>query len=211
MRRCPRVIVAFSMVAGFPVVASQSARAAEATLPFTERPPQVDHHHQVGVSLMPGIGYRMIARYQEQQSCLDSSGDDGKWVCTSGVPAFLDFQMSYGSTQKLDVIADVRLGLALDQAPGVGRQLALAPGIRLWLDREVRLKFFTTLQFLYDATKQGQAHVRNSDFGLRNSNGLMYDAFRNIGAYVQFGENIGVVRWFRIEIDVGVGVQVRLP
>jgi hypothetical protein len=209
--RLSRVIVALSMVAASVVVASQSARAAEATLPFSQRPPTVDHRHQVGLSLMPGIGYRMIARYDERQSCLDSSGDDSKWVCTSGVPAFLDVQLSYGTTPRLDVMADVRLGLALDDAPGVGRALALAPGIRLWLDREVRLKFFTTLQFLYDATKQGQARVRNSDFGLRNANGLMYDALRNLGVYAQFGENVGVVRWFRIEVDVGVGLQVRMP
>ena len=160
---------------------------------------------------MPGIGYRVIARYQEGQRCLDASGDPGKWVCTSDVPLFLDFQLAYGATPRMDVLADVRLGLARDEASGVGRQLAMAPGVRLWLDRDVRLKFFTTLQFLFDATTHRQASVRDTDFGLRNANGLMYDAFRNVGVYVQFGESLGLVRWFRIELDVGVGVQVRLP
>jgi hypothetical protein len=207
----PRVIAVFSMFAGIAVVASQSAAAEEANLPFSQRPPRLDHRHQLGISLMPGIGYRMIARYEEGQSCLDDSRDDGKWVCTNDVPAFLDLQFSYGATPRMDVMADLRVGLALDDAVGVGRQLAVAPGIRLWLDRDVRLKFFTTLQFLYDATKQGQARVRNSDFGLRNANGLMYDAFRNLGFYVQFGENLGVVRWFRIEVDIGLGLQVRMP
>lgn len=207
----PRVIFAFSMVAGSALVASQSARAQEAALPFSQRPPRLDHRHQLGISLMPGIGYRMIARYEEGQVCLDSSRDDSKWVCTNDVPPFLDLQFAYGATPRMDVLADLRVGLDLDDAIGVGRQLAIAPGVRLWLDRDVRLKFFTTLQFLYDATKQGQARVPNSDFGLRNANGLMYDAVRNLGFYVQFGENLGVVRWFRIEVDVGIGMQVRIP
>ncbi len=93
----------------------------------------------------------------------------------------------------------------------MGRQFAVAPGVRFWLDRDLRLKFFTTLQALFDATAQGQARVRNTDFGLRNSNGLMYDAVRNVGVYLQFGESIGVVRWFRVELDLGLGLQVRLP
>ncbi len=182
-----------------------------ATLPFRQRPPALDHRHQVGLSVMPGIGYRVIARYQEEPSCLDASGDDSKWVCTNDVPLFLDVQLSYGVSAGVDLLADLRLGLARDEAPGVGRQIAVAPGVRFWLDRDLRLKFFSTLQVLFDATAQGQARVRNTDFGLRNSNGLMYDALRNVGVYLQFGESIGVVRWFRVELDLGVGLQVRLP
>jgi hypothetical protein len=190
------------------LVASQ---AGAQSLPLRQRPPELDHRHQTGIAVMPGIGYRMIARYQEGQSCLDATADESKWVCTNDVPLFLDFQVGYGISSRLDLLTDLRLGLARDDAPGVGRQLAVAPGVRIWLDRDVRLKFFTTVQFLYDVTTQGQDRVRNSDFGLRNSNGLMYDAVRNAGVYVQFGESIGFVRWFRIELDIGVGVQVRLP
>jgi hypothetical protein len=32
-----------------------------------------------------------------------------------------------------------------------------------------------------------------------------------VGFYFQFGETIGFRRWFRIELDVGLGVQVRFP
>jgi hypothetical protein len=184
----------------------------------SQRPLQLDHLHQLGVSVLPGVGYRVIARYNENQTCLDSSGDDSKWVCTNDVPFFLDFQLSYGITRRLDLITDVRLGIAHDEAPGVGRQFALAPGIRVWLDSDTRLKFFTTLQGVFDYTEQAQFDettkkdtVADSDFGVRNSNGLMYDAIRNVGFYLQFGETIGFARWFRIELDLGLGVQVRFP
>jgi hypothetical protein len=217
MPTLPRVILLLSMVGAAALVPCQvrPVRAADppaaATLPFRQRPPELDHRHQFGMALMPGVGYRVIARYQEGQSCLDDSGDDSKWVCTNDVPMFLDFQLGYGISPRLDLLADLRFGLAHDEAEGVDRQFAMAPGLRVWLDRDVRLKFFTTVQLLFDATSQGQARVRDTDFGLRNSNGLMYDALRNIGVYVQFGENIGFVRWFRIELDIGLGVQVRLP
>ena len=89
--------------------------------------------------------------------------------------------------------------------------------MRVWLDSDTRLKFFTTLQVVFDHTEQGQFNetlkdtVADNDFGVRNSNGLMYDAIRNVGFYFQFGETIGFARWFRIELDLGLGVQVRFP
>jgi hypothetical protein len=177
----------------------------------SQRPLQLDHLHQLGFSILPGIGYRVVARYNENQTCLDSSGDDSKWVCTNDVPFFLDFQVSYGITRRIDVITDLRLGIARDDAPGISRQFALAPGVRVWLDSDTRLKFFTTLQGVFDHTGQGQSGVGDNDFGVRNSNGLMYDAIRNVGFYFQFGETIGFARWFRIELDLGLGVQVRFP
>jgi hypothetical protein len=67
------------------------------------------------------------------------------------------------------------------------------------------------LQLVYDHTAQSQDAVEDTDYGLRNANGLMYDPNRNIGLYVQLGETFGFRRWFRMEVDVGVGVQIRLP
>src|SRR5262249_30599297 len=42
------------------------AAAVEAPLPVRharERPPELDHQHQTGLSLMPGMGYRVIVPY----------------------------------------------------------------------------------------------------------------------------------------------------
>jgi hypothetical protein len=186
--------------------ASPSPATATAT-----RPPQLDHKHQLALAVLPGIGYRVIARYNERQTCIDSSEIDRKWVCTNDVPFFVDFQVAFGVTSKIDLLTDVRLGVARDDAVGIGRQFAIAPGVRVWLDDDVRLKFFTTLQGVIDHTAQNSASVEDTDFGVRNANGLMFDAIRNVGFYFQFGETIGFRRWFRIELDVGLGVQVRFP
>ena len=136
-----------------------------------------------------------------------------RMVRTSGAVVFDGQPLDHRVTEDV-----VRLGIAHDEAPGVGRQFALAPGVRVWLDSDTRLKFFTTLQFVFDHTEQGQFNdmtlkdtVADNDYGVRNSNGLMYDAIRNVGFYLQFGETIGFARWFRIELDLGLGVQVRFP
>jgi hypothetical protein len=175
-----------------------------------ERPPRLDHEHQTGLAVMPGIGYKVIVPYEENIVCGDSSGDDSKRVCTNGVPLFLDLQLAFGISTRIDLIADIRLGLAKDRVTQ-SRQFALMPGIRIWLDPDLPFKFYTTLQAMYDSTNQRHPRVSDADFGIRNSNGFMYDPIRNVGFYFQFGDTIGFKRWFRIELDVGLGVQVRFP
>ncbi|HEY0709896.1 MAG TPA: hypothetical protein VGG33_23990 [Polyangia bacterium] len=208
-----------TLVLAWPPPAARAQDPAPASAPAPVSGPsgelvaarRFDHAQQLGLSVMPGIGYRMIVIYNEDQVCISSSGRDGKWVCNNDVPFFMDFALSYGLTRRLDLLTDVRLGVARDDAPGIKRQFALAPGIRFWLDHDRPVKFFTTLQAVYDRTGQSQDSVSDSDWGARNANGVMYDPTPNFGVFVQLGETLGFARWFRIEVDVGVGVQVRLP
>jgi hypothetical protein len=172
-------------------------------------PAALDHKNQTGLGLMPGLGYRVIVPYSDNKTCGDSSGDASKRVCTSTVPFFLDLQLSFGASRRLDVITDIRFGIGKDPASKT-HQFALAPGVRFWLDQDVAVKFYTTAQLLWDSTDY-HGVVATNDFGVRNSNGLMYDVIRNVGFYFQFGESFGFRRWFRIELDAGVGVQVRVP
>jgi len=73
------------------------------------------------------------------------------------------------------------------------------------------VKFFTTLQLAYDATKQSTSTVSGYDLGVRNSNGLMVEIMRNFGVYFQFGETVGFVRWLSFNVDAGIGMQARVP
>jgi hypothetical protein len=195
-------IVPLSMIVLGTAVAPKLARAELA-------PAALDHRHQTGLALMPGLGYRVIVPYRDDQTCGDSSGHANKRVCTSAVPLFIDLQLTFGVSRRIDLMTDLRFGLGKDPASHT-HQFALAPGIRVWLDQDVALKFYTTAQFLYDSTDYHEV-VASNDFGVRNANGLMYDVIRNVGFYFQFGESFGFRRWFRIELDAGLGVQVRFP
>jgi hypothetical protein len=173
----------------------------------------MNHRLQTGLSVMPGTGYRLVVPYKDGQQCGDSSGNPNKRVCAHSVPAFLDFQLSFGVAARADLIVDIRFGLQADPAVASSHQFAVAPGVRFWLDQELALKFYTTLQVVYDYADFNNANsgIKNSDWGTRNANGLMYDPIRNVGFFVQFGETIGFVRWFRIDLDVGLGAQIRFP
>ncbi len=174
------------------------------------QPAQTDHRYQTGLSIMPGTGFRAIVPYEDHQACGDSSGNDSKRVCTHRSPFFIDLQLSFAPGRRVDIIADFRFSLGTDPATKDSHQFAFAPGLRFWLDQEVDVKFYTTLQMVYDQTEYA-APIRSSDFGVRNANGLMYDPIRNVGFFVQLGETIGFLRWFRMELDLGVGVQLRFP
>lgn len=176
-------------------------------------PAERNHRLQTGLSIMPGTGYRLIVRYKDTQSCGDSSGIADKPVCSRRLPTFLDFQLSFGALPRMDVIIDLRFGLEADPAAVKGsHQFAVSPGLRFWLDQEIGFKFYTTLQFVYDHTDFSTApNTPSGDFGMRNANGLMYDPIRNVGFFVQFGETLGFRRWFRIDLDVGLGAQIRFP
>jgi hypothetical protein len=173
-------------------------------------PAQVNHLYQTGLTVMPGVGYRLIAPYKENQYCADSSGIKSKRVCAGRVPFFLDIQLAFGATKRLDVIIDLRLGLETDPLILGGREVGIFPGLRFWIDQDVSLKFYTTLQFMYSYLDL-KGLASSSDLGVRNANGLMYDPIRNVGFFVQFGESIGFSRWFSIAVDVGLGVQIRFP
>jgi hypothetical protein len=148
---------------------------------------------------------RGIAPYDDGINC----GQQAKRVCTGMLPFFLDVQPSFGFAEHWDVLIDLRFGIDSDFTRS--RQFAIAPGVRYWVDPELPFKFFATIQGVFDATAQGDPRLQDNDFGIRNSNGFMFDVMRNLGIYVQFGETLAFRRWLRFEIDGGVGVQARIP
>jgi len=165
---------------------------------------------QFGLAVMPGDGYRVVVPYTRDVTDCGDRAQMAAHVCGSRAPMFLDLQPSFGIEQSWDIIVDLRLGLERDF--NTFRPFFVMPGFRYWLESESHVKFFTTVQFVYDGTGQQPTtkHTR-SDFGFRNSNGLMIEVMRNLGIYFQVGETLGFVRWFSITVDGGIGVQARMP
>ena len=169
----------------------------------------IDHARQFGLSLMPGTGYRIVVPYKEDIQCGDSKKNSNQPVCTHILPFFLELQLSYGIYSRLDFLVDLRFALQKDPATKNSHAFVLAPGFRYWLDQDVRLKFYATGQIVYDYTDYIQ--VAKSDVGVRNVNGVMLDAIRNVGFFFQVGWTMGFYRWYRMELDTGLGVQLRFP
>jgi hypothetical protein len=170
------------------------------------RRPDLDHRMQFGFAALPGVGYRTIFPYQENIGC----GVVGKRVCSARLPFFLDIQPSFGITDRWDILVDLRFGIEQDFTQT--RQFTWAPGFRYWVDVDQQVKFFATVQVAFDTTAQRDPNLNhNNDVAFRNSNGIMFEVLRNFGFYIQAGETIGFVRWLSFAIDLGVGVQVRIP
>lgn len=172
--------------------------------------PSLSHDMQFGLAVMPGDGYRVVIPYTHDITDCGDRTQMGAHVCGSRAPMFLDIQPSFGIEQSWDILVDLRLGLEKDY--NTFRPFFVMPGFRYWLESETHVKFFTTLQFVYDGTQQQATtkHTR-SDFGFRNSNGLMIEVMRNLGVYFQIGETIDFVRWLSFTVDGGIGVQARMP
>ena len=171
------------------------------------------HAGQAGLHLQPGLGYRVLFPYNSE-----FCGQAQKSVCSERSPAFVELGLSYALSSTVELIGDLRLGVESDfGAPGsdadAPRALAFAPGARFYLDDEGALKFFMTLQGVFDLTDfSGAAGVDDGmDLAVRNVNGILLDLNRHYGVYLHFGESIGFLRWLRFEMDAGLGVQVRLP
>lgn len=194
--------------AGSAPAAAPGAKAAPTASSWVQ-PAAPNHARQFGLSLLSGSGYRIIVPYKEDVMCGDSSGNASRHVCTHAVPFFLEVQPSFGIFARLDLIADLRFSLQKEPGTRDSHGFAFAPGFRFWLDQDVALKFYTTAQVVYDYVDR--IAVSSSDFALRNANGLMYDPIKNLGIYVQLGWTMGLVRWFRMELDGGLGIQVRYP
>jgi len=163
------------------------------------------HKNQLGIAVMPGVGFRGVFPYQENIYC----GQMGKRVCTGMVPFFLDVQPAFGFAEHWDALVDLRFGIGTDF--NRNHEFAVAPGVRYWVDPELDFKFYATIQGVFDATAEPNPVLKDNDFGIRNANGFMFEVMRNLGFYFQFGETLGFVRWLRFEIDAGVGVQARIP
>jgi hypothetical protein len=183
---------------------------APATPPAAKRFPRLKqpslmHVDQFGLAVLPGSGYRIVAPYQDMVPC----GQANKRVCTGWLPFFIDVQPSFGLSRHWDAIVDLRFGVVADFSQS--HQFAVAPGFRYWVDPDLDMKFFATLQGVYDLNPQHDPNTKDYDFGVRNANGFIFEVMRNLGFYLQFGETLGFVRWLRFEVDGGIGVQARFP
>ena len=183
---------------------------------------ELSHKHQFGLSLQLSTGLRSTFTYNDTDYCgsTDAQSATGNaQVCLTRAPVALDFVGSYGITDYREVITEFRVALESDFGTTAGATasgphvLRLSPGMRFFFKESKSLKMFTTAQAVFDFTgyQDNSGNSRGTDFGVRNVNGLWFDGGRNWGVYGFFGETALLRRWIEIDLEVGLGVQLRLP
>jgi hypothetical protein len=171
--------------------------------------PPAPHKGRLTGFVQLGTGYRGIFPFDEEYCGED---DPDKSYCLGRSPFGLDLGGGFGLTESLDVILTVSLGLEADfgVAPGQDgpRTVALAPGLKLQLtELGGGGVLWSTLELPIDVTSYDQAD--SVDFGVRNRNALEFPVASNVGLYAFFGESASWRRWFRFELQAGVGVAIR--
>ncbi len=185
-------------------------------------PRDLSHQGQFGLSLRTAATFRWLTPYDSADYCGERSADTASGnspVCLGRAPWSLDFEFSYGASSKADAILELRLGVerdfaAVGNAGGAGpRIFHLAPGVRYYYSEGKTSKLFTTAQLVLDLSgyKDAAGKDRGVDFGIRSINGLWFDLRRNLSAYVFVGGTLTAVRWLRVDVEGGLGVQFRYP
>jgi hypothetical protein len=175
---------------------------------------QSSHEGQFGIHAQGGTGFRFIAPYDDGLYC-GQLLDDGepKRVCSERSPITLELGTTYGVSKSLELMLEIRLGLeedfGLSSTSAGPKQFHFSPGLKIYIRDAGLTKFFSSLQLAIDTTDYEQAG--DTDFAVRNVNGLQFDFHRTVGVYFFFGETIGFSRWFRFEMDAGIGMQIRVP
>lgn len=171
----------------------------------------LSHKGQFGVHVQPGVGYRVLFPYNEEYC-----GEADKSVCTGRAPFFLDIGASYAPVPKIELLAEIRLGVEKDFSGGGSegpRPFAYALGLRLFVDGGGKAKFFSSIEGVIETTDYSKtAGVDGgTDYGLRNVNGFQIDFSDALGLYFHFGETVTFVNWLRFELHGGIGLQARFP
>ena len=132
-------------------------------------------------------------------------------------PPWVELGVGYGITDAFELLVDLRFGLGDDLEPELStddapKQFVISPGIRVFIDDAGSLKFFTTLQLAIDRTDYSRNVVgKETDFGVRNVNGLLIDLHRTFGVYVHVGETDQLRPLAALRDRRRSGMMVRIP
>lgn len=181
--------------------------------------PREGHSGQGGLALALPLGLRTIAPFDSEYCGKNSTetGSGNAAVCVDRAPVAIDLALSYGLGDKLELLVEFRLGLESDFSSVAGRSgpklLRLSPGARIFYSKAGPGSLFSTAQIVFDFTAHEAPSGRplGNDFGVRNANGLWFDRGEHVGLFVFVAESLTFVRWIELGLEIGVGIQGRLP
>lgn len=183
------------------------------------------HGGQFG--LRAGIvgGYRMIFRYDKSPFCharKDGSDKDQQKFCGNPAPLATDLALSYAVLDFIEPYVWARFGFAGEASTDTQALTAYGAGARIYTSSDSKFKIFVEPAVAVE-TEKGGTDTRQwfnggttqpdykTDFLFHLGVGPQYDFARAFGAYANFGLTTGVLRYIHTELEVSLGVQVRVP
>jgi hypothetical protein len=179
------------------------------------------HVGQFGLRAGLVVGYRMILRYSDSPFCATPDGgpaDSQQTFCGHGAPLATDLALSFGVLDFLEPFVWARLGFGPERQTDTNPLRVLGAGVRLYTMSDAAFKIFVepAVGVELEGGRGTPAWQLNSpqykkDFVFKIAAGPQYDFARYVGIYVTGGVSAAFVRALGASLDLGFGVQGRLP
>lgn len=187
--------------------------------------------HGMQFGLRAGVvgGYRMVFRYDKSPFCrqpdLGKADKDQQKFCGHVAPFAVDVALSFAIVDFAEPYAWARFGLGGEAETNTEALMAFGVGARIYTMSDSKFKIFVEPGLGMEiesgagnddwdfnrGTSQAVAPDYKTDFLFHLAVGPQYDFARAFGAYVAAGLTTGVIRYIHTELEVGIGVQLRVP
>jgi hypothetical protein len=185
---------------------------------------QFGHGMQFGLRADIVGGYRMIFRYDKSPFCHTPKGvadKDEQKFCGNAAPMAMDVALSFAVLDFVEPYVWARFGLGGEASTNTESVMAFGAGARIYTMSDSKFKIFVepavgmeveggagNKQWAFD---NGTTPEYKKDFLFHLAVGPQYDFARAFGAYVNAGMTTGVLRYIHTELELSLGVQVRVP
>jgi hypothetical protein len=209
------------------------APAAAEPEPSSPKPPEREvgeddpYRHGRKFGLRAGLvaGYRMIFRYPKTPYCTKpdptKAVDSQQKVCGFGAPLATEVALGFAPLDGLEPYVFGRFGFSGEARTNTQPLQMFGVGARLYTMSDSRFKFFvepavaiTTEGGAGNATWTFDGQFKPSyedDLVFHVGIGPQFDFARNVGAFLDAGLDVGVLRSINATLLANLGVQVRVP
>jgi hypothetical protein len=180
------------------------------------------HGRQLGLRAGLVGGYNMIFRYDRSPFCVayqpDKQIKDQQKFCGHGAPPALDLALSYAPIDFIEPYLFMRLGLKDETETATLPLRVLGLGARIYTMSDSAFKIFIEPALAWElegGSNLAGYQVNNpqykKDMIIHLAAGPQLDFARYVGVFLDAGLTTGILRAIHAELELQLGVQVRLP
>lgn len=218
---------------------TEKEEVAAAPPPATEAPKERPESREVGEDdtyghgMQVGLrgaflgGYKMVFRYDQSPLCkepdLTKAAKDQQKFCGFGAQPMVDLALSFAPLDSIEPFLWARFGLDGESQTNTNPLRVFGAGLRAYTMSDSRFKIFIEPAVGIE-TEDGAGNTDFSfpgdeaynpeyktDFVFHLAAGPQYDFAKAFGAYIHAGMSVGVLRSINATMEIGGGVQIRVP